>query len=269
MTIEDRQSYRELTPADGVETTARRMIDDAGAPIESDEVYKYIRVIGSKITNLEPHFWGDGMAIAKYPGNRGRPDHYYVSSALKRIEILVCKRASTEKEAIRKAEFTDTTGLWKYLRKDQVTPWQEIPEKFGRQRYLMYLCEEKPDLLRKVGYPQSSIDACARGDDLGQPCHEDGSPIIREGKVVAFEVHHRVPLQGGGSNAIGNLCLVEKGVHNPFFHKGDDPKLNKMKKEEVRKIALTVPNNDIDVIAVGLNVQVFIDKSHSKEGSAA
>jgi len=268
MTFQPHPDYA-LTPQDGEETAATRMIDDGGSQINPDEVSKYIRVIGSKLTNLEPHFWGEGMAIARYPGRRSKSDHYYISRALTRIEITVCKRCPTQKEAVRAAEFSETAGLGEYLRKDEVTPWKEIPEKFGRIRYLMYLCQEKPDQLLKVGYQQSAIDACARGKQLGQPFNEDGTPKMRDGKVVQFQVHHRVPLQGGGSNAIENLCLVEQAVHNPFFHKGDDPKLNKMKTGEVRKIALTIPRNDVDIIAVGLNAQVFIDSNHTNKGRAA
>jgi hypothetical protein len=258
-----------LTPADGLETTATRMIDDAGTQVDNDAVAKYIRVIGSKLTNLEPHFWGAGMAIARYPANRKKADHYYISRALKRIEITVCKRARSEKEAVRLANFTSTAGLMDYIQNDGPTPWQSIPERFGRQRYLMYLCQEKPELLRLVGYQQSAIDACSCGGALGQPCNADGTRKMRGDTAVMFEVHHRVPLQGGGSNGIDNLCLVEKALHNPFFHKGDDPRLNKMKPDEVRQIALTVPRDDIDVIAVGLNAQEFVDSNDGKKGRQA
>ena len=37
---------------------------------------------------------------------------------------------------------------------------------------------------------------------------------IRRGKVPKnFDIHHIIPLSGGGSNALSNLCLIEKSLH--------------------------------------------------------
>lgn len=265
----DLARYTELTPADGVETTARRMIDQGGLPMASDEIHKYIRVIGSSLRNLEPHFWGDGMAIARFPDRRGKGDHYYVTDALMRISLTICKRDKSEKDDLRDHGFSNLRGFKACLRADGITPWQEVPEEYGRRRYLMYLCQEHAETLRAVGFSQEAIDACARGKPLGRPVDKHGNPLMRDGKEVEFDVHHRVPLQAGGSNGIDNLCLVDASVHNPFFHKGDDPVINKMPTGEVREIALTVPRPDIHVVAVGLNAHLFIDDGSTTKGIAA
>lgn len=70
-------------------------------------------------------------------------------------------------------------------------------------------------------------------------------------------------------DAIENLCLVEQAIHNPFSHKGDDPKPNKMKTGEVHKIALTIPQSGVDIIAVVLSTQIFIDGNDTTKGRAA
>lgn len=257
-----------LTPADGVKTTARRLIDRGGDTIDSDEIYKYIRVIGSALTNLEPHFWGR-MAIAKFPEGRGEKDHYYVTNALERIAVTICKRDKAENDDYRKEEFSKRSGLRKHLRKDGVTPWREIPEHFGRQRYLMYLCQEHPQTLRDVGFPQSSIDACSRGANLGQPVDEFGNWKKRDGREVEFHVHHRIPLQCGGSNAIENLSLLDSDIHFTLCHAGDDRFINTLKEGEVCEVALTIPRADVHVIAVGYNAHIIIRPGTTTKEHAA
>lgn len=170
---------------------------------------------------------------------------------------------------MRASDLDYTKDLLRYLTKGQVTPWHQIPERYGKRRYQMYLAQEHPETLKKVGFPQSAIDACARGGKLGPPVGKDGKRLMRNGKPVVFHVHHRIPLQAGGSNSIENLCLVDGDVHNPFFHKGDDPALNNMNPGEVREVALTVPHDDIHVIAVSLNAQVFVDEHDAKRDHAA
>jgi len=134
----------------------------------------------------------------------------------------------------------------------------------------MFLCQEHPDTLRKVGFSAAAIARCSSGRPLGDPTDASGMPLLdSNGRRLTFHVHHRVPLQAGGSNGIDNLCLVGSDVHGPFFHSGDDPRLNRMAAGEVRKIALTVPRPDIHVIAVGLNIHQHHYTPPDEKGRAA
>lgn len=171
-----------LTPADGVPTTARRLIDDTGTSVTTDEAYKYIRVVGSSISNLEPHFWGDGAAIARFPDKRNKADHYYVTEVLKRIEISVQKLAKSEKDRIRIQQFETTKGLSRYLRSGEITPWDQIPDEYGRARYLMWLAQTRADELRAIGFDEGQIGECARRGFLGV--------LSSNGREVKFHVHH-------------------------------------------------------------------------------
>lgn len=179
------------------------------------------------------------------------------------------KRAKSQKDAMRADGFSSTKGLGKYLRAGEPTPWREIPARYGRRRYLMFLAQDHAETLRAVGFSDAAIAACAHGADLTQPRDVQGRPLVRAGRRVRFDVHHRVPLHAGGSNGIENLCLVEQSVHNPFFHKGDDPVLARMASGETREIALTVPREDVHVIAVDLNVESLVIEAEAEGGRAA
>ncbi len=60
---------------------------------------------------------------------------------------------------------------------------------------------------------------------------------IRKGKVPKnFDVHHIIPLSGGGSNALSNLCLIEKSFHKFLNRRCFDPALKNIRENETVEI---------------------------------
>ncbi|MDD3669317.1 MAG: HNH endonuclease signature motif containing protein [Alphaproteobacteria bacterium] len=52
----------------------------------------------------------------------------------------------------------------------------------------------------------------------------------RRGRIPrGFDVHHIVPLSGGGTNHVSNLCLIERSLHKFINKKCFDPALRDVK----------------------------------------
>ncbi len=59
----------------------------------------------------------------------------------------------------------------------------------------------------------------------------------RRGRIPrGFDVHHIVPLSGGGTNHVSNLCLIERSLHKFINKKCFDPALRHVKIGESAKI---------------------------------
>ena len=76
-----------------------------------------------------------------------------------------------------------------------------------------------------------------------------------------YDVHHIVPLSGGGNNKISNLCLIDKSLHKFINKKCFDPALNRIKEGETTIV--NVP--DFGRVALRRDYQSWIDKLLSKE----
>lgn len=71
-----------------------------------------------------------------------------------------------------------------------------------------------------------------------------------------FDVHHIVPLSGGGKNHFSNLCLIERSLHKFINKKCFDPVLRHIKIGETVKIELP----DFGPIALRRDYNGFIDR---------
>ncbi len=79
----------------------------------------------------------------------------------------------------------------------------------------------------------------------------------KRGKIPhGFDVHHIVPLSGGGTNHVSNFCLIEKSLHKFINKKCFDPALRNLKIGDTTTIELP----DFAKVALRREYNGFIDQ---------
>ena len=78
-----------------------------------------------------------------------------------------------------------------------------------------------------------------------------------------FDVHHIIPLSGGGKNKFSNFCLIERSLHKFINKKCFDPALRNIKVGESVDIELP----DFGPVALRRDYNGFIDRklAHAKD----
>ena len=78
-----------------------------------------------------------------------------------------------------------------------------------------------------------------------------------------FDVHHIVPLSGGGKNKFSNFCLIERSLHKFINKKCFDPALRHIQVDEAVDIELP----DFGPVALRRDYNGFIDRklAHAKD----
>ena len=72
-----------------------------------------------------------------------------------------------------------------------------------------------------------------------------------------FDIHHIVPLAGGGTNRFSNMCLIERSLHKFINKKCFDPALKNIKVGET--VMIDVP--DFPRVALRREYNGWIDKT--------
>lgn len=78
-----------------------------------------------------------------------------------------------------------------------------------------------------------------------------------------FDIHHIVPLAGGGKNFFPNLCLMERSLHKFINRKCFEPALRNIREGEERIVELP----DFPPVALRREYNAFIDQkmAHMKD----
>lgn len=86
---------------------------------------------------------------------------------------------------------------------------------------------------------------------------------LRKGKVPKnFDIHHIIPLSGGGSNALSNLCLIEKPFHKFLNKHCFDPALKNIEIGET--VEIDIP--DLPPVALYSDFMPFVQSVLAKYG---
>ena len=84
---------------------------------------------------------------------------------------------------------------------------------------------------------------------------------ILRGKVPKrFDIHHIIPLSGGGTNALSNLCLMEESLHKFINKHCFDPALKDIQTGEV--VEINIP--DFPPVALRQDYSKFINQTLQK-----
>ncbi len=86
----------------------------------------------------------------------------------------------------------------------------------------------------------------------------------KRGKIPhGFDVHHILPLSGGGNNHVSNFCLIERSLHKFINKKCFEPALRHIKIGET--VEIEIP--DFPKVALRRDYNGFIDQKlkHSRD----
>ncbi|MBR6730817.1 MAG: HNH endonuclease [Alphaproteobacteria bacterium] len=86
----------------------------------------------------------------------------------------------------------------------------------------------------------------------------------KRGKIPhGFDVHHILPLSGGGTNHVSNFCLIERSLHKFINKKCFEPALRHIKIGET--VEIEIP--DFPKVALRRDYNGFIDQKlkHSRD----
>jgi hypothetical protein len=122
-------------------------------------------------------------------------------------------------------EYPDViTEPFDYTKRDR-EQYKELKREYGREGRRQFLeslgnDEDKVAKLRRSGLSEEDISKIKRG-------------LVPE----EYEVHHKLPLDNGGTNSIDNLMLVRKNPYHRGLTNYQNAKTSGMKVGETRKIA--------------------------------
>ena len=98
-----------------------------------------------------------------------------------------------------------------------------------RKEFLIYVATNKREELLKEGFTKKQITTMKKGT-----CPK------------AYNVHHILPIHGGGDNGYDNLCIIRaKPVHEKLHNEYINPQIREMKDGDSRQIKLPSPKGAI------------------------
>lgn len=107
---------------------------------------------------------------------------------------------------------------------------KELRRAFGEKRkaFLQNLAKTQLPLLKALGISDKAVADMAKGR----------SPN-------GYNVHHKIPLAGGGKNEFSNFILIKNDPYHTDIHKVSDLQISKMQKGETKTVKMPVPEGSI------------------------
>lgn len=97
-----------------------------------------------------------------------------------------------------------------------------------RKAFLKHLAQTQAPVLAALGISENAIAKMAKGY----------SPN-------GYNVHHKIPLAGGGKNEFSNFILIKNDPYHTDFHKVSDLQVCKMQTGETKNVKIPVPEGSI------------------------
>lgn len=107
---------------------------------------------------------------------------------------------------------------------------KELRREFTGQRkaFLKELAETQTDALRQMGLSDNMIGLLAKGETPN-----------------GFNVHHKMPLAGGGKNEFSNFILIKNDPYHTDIHKISDLQIVTMNDGETKTVKIPMPQGSI------------------------
>ena len=99
-----------------------------------------------------------------------------------------------------------------------------------RREFLKNLAATQTDALKQMGMSDKMISLLAKGDAPN-----------------GFNVHHKMPLAGGGKNDFSNFILIQNDPYHTDIHKVSDLQIVKMNEGETRTVKIPMPQGSVFV----------------------
>ena len=97
-----------------------------------------------------------------------------------------------------------------------------------RKAFLKELAATQTDALKQMGLSDRMIALLAKGDTPN-----------------GFNVHHKMPLAGGGKNEFSNFILIKNDPYHTDIHKVSDLQISKMKEGETQTVKIPMPQGSV------------------------
>ena len=107
---------------------------------------------------------------------------------------------------------------------------KELRKSFSAQRkaFLKHLTKTQASVLTALGITDSALEKMEKGYTPN-----------------GYNVHHKLPLAGGGKNEFSNFILIKNDPYHTDFHKVSDLQICKMQEGETKIVKMPVPDGSI------------------------
>lgn len=125
-----------------------------------------------------------------------------------------------------KFPFTEINGF-----KLKEVQWT-VPDKKVRESRRKAFNKVREAFLRNIGQTQEQAL-----HDMGM--NDKQVAQVKKGRApVGYNVHHKLPIHGGGENVFSNLILMPIGPHDELHHRVMDPQVSQMQTGDSKKVVI-------------------------------